>query len=482
MRFMIIQKIILLLLVILLLFVIQACSTFQQLPVATQNRIDSLLVSDFFKSSQMAISVYDLTDHKPLLQHNEKLLLRPASNQKILTTAAAYFFLGTDFKFTTSVYHTGEVKDSICNGDLFVVGGLDPDFTTSDLDSLVREIKLSGIKKINGNIFADVSAMDSLFWGEGWMWDDDPGSFAAYLTPLNINKNSIRIAYEPGEIGKSARIELIPRTDFFEIFNTSQTIDTGKSNLNITRDWINRKNTISIKGSLSRAAKRDTVSLNVFNPTFYLLHLMKESFVKSGISFTGKVDTMTLNKEAGKIFSLERDIDRVIINTNKTSDNLSAEMLLRALALKYSGHRASAKKGIVLIDSLISLVGLKPKNYMIADGSGLSFYNLLTAELLTEVLKYFYYKQPDLFKKFSNSFPISGFDGTLINRMKKSVTFKRVFAKTGTIRGVSSLSGYLMSKNNHMIAFSILIQNYTGGSNQARTVQDNICEIIFETN
>ncbi|MFA5806700.1 MAG: D-alanyl-D-alanine carboxypeptidase/D-alanyl-D-alanine-endopeptidase, partial [Melioribacteraceae bacterium] len=288
--------------------------------------------------------------------------------------------------------------------------------------------------------------------------------------------------YEPGEIGKSARIELIPRTDFFKIINTSETIDSGKSDLNITRDWINRKNTISIKGSLSKSTKRDTVSLNVFNPTFYFLNLMKESFVKSGISFTGKVDTMTLNSEAYKIFSLKRDLDRVIINTNKTSDNLSAEMLLRALALKYSGHMASAKKGIVLIDSLISLVGLNPKNYMIVDGSGLSFYNLLSAELLTEVLKYFYFKQPDLSHKLSNSFPVSGFDGTLSNRMKKSVAFKRVFAKTGTIRGVSSLSGYLISRNNHMIAFSILIQNFTGGSNQARSIQDIICKIIIETN
>ena len=161
-----IKKRILLLPVILLLFVLQACSTFQQIPAAFQNQIDSLLVQDYFKSSQAAISVYDLTDNKPLYQRNEKLLLRPASNQKILTTAASYLFLGTDYKFTTSVYHTGEVKDSICNGDLFVVGGFDPDFTASDLDSLVLEIKRSGIKEINGNIFADVSAMDSLYLGE----------------------------------------------------------------------------------------------------------------------------------------------------------------------------------------------------------------------------------------------------------------------------------------------------------------------------
>lgn len=464
------------------MFVIQACSTFQQDSALKQNRIDSLLVTDFFKSSQAAIAVYDLTENKLLYQHNEKILLRPASNQKILTTAAAYLFLGTDYNFKTTLYHTGEIEDSVCNGDIYIAGGLDPDFTSRDLDSLVSEIKNFGIKEIRGNLYADVSAMDSLFWGEGWMWDDDPASFAAYLSPLNINKNSIRIKYEPAEVGTPAKIELIPQTNFFQIKNSSVTIDTGKTALTITRDWLNRNNTIQIKGSISKLAKHDTISLSVFNPTYYFLGLMKGSFERNGISFKGKVDTLTLRVNSKKIFSLERNIEPIITNTNKTSDNLSAEMILRALALNPSKKSASAKKGIIFIDSLITLTGLSAKDYYLADGSGLSFYNLLSAELLIEVLKYFYFKQPELFVKLFNSFPISGYDGTLSNRMKESPAFKRVRAKTGTLRGASSLSGYLQSKKGHLIAFSILIQNYVGSANQARKIQDKICEILFEMN
>lgn len=478
---MIIQKIILLLLVILLLFVIQACSTFRQDSVLKPNRIDSLLVQDFFKSSQAAISVYDLTENKSIYQHNEKLLLRPASNQKILTTGAAFLFLGDDYNFKTSVYYTGEIKDSICNGDIYIVGGFDPDFKSTDLDSLVRAIKNCGIKGITGNIYADVSAMDSLFWGKGWMWDDDPESFAAYLTPLTINKNSIRITANPNDVAKPAVIELIPHTNFFKIENSSVTVDTGKTTLNITRDWINRKNKILISGNLLKSAKPDTVLLNVFNPAFYFLNLMRESFERNGISFSGKIDTLTLMKDAVFISSFERNIKPVIINTNKTSDNLSAELLLRTLSFSFSKY-ASAKKGIVMVDSLITLAGLNPKNYMIVDGSGLSFYNLLSTEALTEVLKYFYYKQPKIFEMLFNSFPISGYDGTLKNRMKETSTYKHVFAKTGSLSGVSNLSGYLMSRNDHLIAFSILIQNYSGNSNQARAIQNNICKIIFETN
>lgn len=476
------QKKILLFLLILLLFILQSCASFQSTPQTFQNRIDSLLYSDFFKSSQAGISVYDLTVNKPLFKHNVKLLLRPASNQKILTTAAGYLFLGEDYKFQTSVYHTGEVEDSICYGDIYIVGGLDPDFSSRDLDSLVSEIKHSGIKEIRGNIYGDVSAMDSLFWGEGWMWDDDPEPFAAYLTPLNINKNSVQIVYEPCEIGKEVIIELIPKTNFFQINNSSLTIDTGKITIRITRDWINRNNTILVNGNITRTSKQDTISLNVFNPTFYFLNLMKESIEQNGISFKGRVDTLTLPSDTKKIFSFERNIEPVITNTNKISDNLSAEMILRMLALNSSNKPSTAAKGIRLIDSLITLAGLNPKNYRLVDGSGLSNYNLLSAELLTEILKYYYFKKPDLFPKFLSSFPISGVDGTLRNRMKESRVFKRVHGKTGVLRGVSNLSGYLESKNGHIIAFSILIQNFVGTSVQAHSVQEKLCEIIFDMN
>ena len=95
---------------------------------------------------------------------------------KVITSAAGLEFLGPEYTFNTSVYHTGIIMDSVCYGDLIVVGGFDPDFTTDDLDTLVFALKDYGINEIRGNIYGDVSNMDSLFWGNGWMWDDDPSS------------------------------------------------------------------------------------------------------------------------------------------------------------------------------------------------------------------------------------------------------------------------------------------------------------------
>ena len=478
MRFMKLKRF--LFLPVLMSFVISGCSAFKSIQTENRNQIDSLFSSELFQSAQAAVSVFDLTDNKQLIRKNDKLLLRPASNQKILTSASAYLFLGPEYKFTTSLYHTGIIKDSVCYGDLYVAGGFDPDFNSGDLDSLVLMVRQAGIKRIEGNLYADVSAMDSLFWGEGWMWDDDPGSYAPYLTPLNINKDCVRIGYGPGEIGKPAIIDIIPNTSFCEIVNTSKVVQGGKSNLKITRDWINRKNTILISGEISNSARRDTLSINVFNPAAYFLKLMEESLVRNGLVFTGKTDTMTLGSGGEKIFSIERNLDSVILTANKESDNLNAEMLLRALAFQNAGKRASAKDGIVLVDSMISLAGLNPKNFVLVDGSGLSFYNLISAELITGIFKYFYYDQPELFKKLLNSLPIAGIDGTLSNRMKKSAAFGRVHAKTGTISGASSLSGYLFSSKNHLITFSILIQNYAGGAARARAVQDKLCELLVQ--
>ncbi len=470
--------------VIIIAFVIllQSCATFKQQSLPESNPVDSVIASKFFDAAQISVSVYDLTDNKPVYLRNEKLLLHPASNQKILITTAAYLFLGKNYNFETSVYHTGEIKDSVCSGDLYFVGGFDPDFSLLDLDSLIQAIKKSGIKKIEGNLYADVSAMDSLFWGAGWMWDDDPYSFLPYLTPLNINKDNITVVVSPSIAAQPAEVSTIPKTAFFEIKNRSITVDSGKSQLNVTRDWISRKNTIEVSGTIKNSSAPDTTRLNVFNPNFYFLELAKEKCELAGIKINGKLDTLTAPQNCYKIFSVNHSIDEAVRNANKNSDNLNAEMILRALGNKYFGKHTSADDGLKLVDSLIILSGFNPKNYLLVDGSGLSHYNLVSAELIDGILKYIYYSHPNIFQRIFDSFPVSGYNGTLRNRMKETPLVGRIHGKTGTLRGISALSGYIESKENHLLSFSILVQNYVGSSKEAHAIQDELCKIFYRMN
>ncbi len=443
--------------------------------------LDSLFSNDFFKTTIVAIDIYDLTDNKKLYSKNETLLLHPASIQKILSTSAALIFLD-DYKFQTKILCEGDIMDSVCNGNLFIVGGCDPLFSLWDLDSLVYIIKKIGIKKVNGNLLADISMTDSLHWGEGWMWDDNPSPHAAFISPLSINKNIFNVIFRPSNIESPLVIETIPKTSYFEINNTSLTTENTDSNFIITKDWINNKDKIIVSGKISIKSAEDTLTFSVANPAKFFLTLFKEKLFDNGIIINGSSGFNTAPENATHIFTLERELDSVIVYTNKMSYNLGAELILHVLAFKYFGKPASARNGIKLIDSLITLAGFNPKNFKMVDGSGLSFYNLVSAELITAILKYLYYEKEKLFIKLYNSFPISGYDGTLKKRMHNSSAFRKVRAKTGTLSGISNLAGYMFNHQNHLIAFCILMQNFTTSAKTARDFQDKICEMIYNSN
>jgi len=156
--------------------------------------INKIIDDPFFESSVVSIDIFNLTDNLPLYKKDNRLLLHPASNMKILTSLAGLIYLGSDYQFETKMFHTGVVSVDTLYGDIYVVGGFDPDFTTDDLKKFVSELENSNVKYIAGNLYADLSAKDSLYWGNGWMWDDEPDPSAPYLSALNINDNSLQFS------------------------------------------------------------------------------------------------------------------------------------------------------------------------------------------------------------------------------------------------------------------------------------------------
>lgn len=473
------------LITILLLSLLTANSFAQLSESGVKSGIDSVLSDNFFNSTLMGVKVYDLSANKTLYERNEKFLLKPASNMKVLTTSAGLVFLGPDYNFTTSVKYTGKIINGILYGDLYAVGGCDPDFTTKDIDSLVKVVRSAGIKEITGHLYGDVSMMDSLFWGNGWMWDDDPSTDAPYLTPLSVNTNSVGMIVRPGKPGDKAELTLVPQTNYFKVINNTLTVIPDSSNTySLDRDWLHRKNTLIVDGNINTKAVSDsltdTLRVNVYRPDLYFLTLMKEHLAGAGVAVKGAIDTCTAPESAVDLFDFKRPYKDIIVNLNKVSYNLGAEMTMYAMAAKYSGKPATAKNGLKMTDSLFTLAGMNPSDYRIVDGSGVSHYNLVSADLMVAVLKYMYENKIDLFNILKHSFPIAGVDGTLENRMIGTPAQGIVHAKTGTLSGVASLSGYLTAKNGHLIAFSMLVQNYVGSSRPARNFQDRICNILVQ--
>ncbi len=447
-------------------------------PQSLKSKLDNVLKDKFFESCLVSIQVEDLTANKTLYSKHEKILLRPASNMKIISSAAGLLYLGPDYEFITSLYYDGYVSNDTLNGNIYVVGGCDPDFVTQDLYSFVDAIKSLNVSVINGNIFGDVSFKDSLYWGKGWMWDDDPSFDAPYLSALNINNNCVEVFVQQSEYIEKPTVTLIPGTKYLTVNNESSFEVDEK--FQISRNWIEKKNEVVVKGKFPISNRYVRQFVNVLEPAEYFLTLFSEVLDSNNIKTLGRSGLQVLPVESKHLYSFKRKYSDIIDNLNKTSDNLSAEMTLYALAKEYSDKPATADSGIQFINLLIDTIGLNHEDYRLVDGSGVSHYNNVSAELLVSILKYFYDEQPELYEILYNSFPVAGIDGTLEYRMRKTVAENNVHAKTGTLTGVSSLSGYLTSKKNHTIAFSIMMQNYVGSSSKAKGFQDEICRILCE--
>jgi D-alanyl-D-alanine carboxypeptidase/D-alanyl-D-alanine-endopeptidase (penicillin-binding protein 4) len=447
-----------------------------------KNELDNLLKEPFFNSTTIAIDAFDLTNGEYLYRFNERKLLNPASNMKLLTSAAGLIFLGPRYNFITSVQYTGEIINKTLEGDLYVIGGFDPDFTTADLNKFIKDIKKAGIKEIRGNIYGDVSRKDSVVWGRGWMWDDNQSTNAPYLSALNINSNSIDVYVTGTSQGEKANVFTDPQTQYVKVFNNTVTSSVDPQNIKVTRDWHNKNNDIYVNGYIlpPEFTSGDTVesSVNIFRPELYFLTLFKERMERSGIKVDGEVSLQKRPLAAKWLSVFSRQYDSVMVYMNKHSDNLSAEMTLYSLAASFNLYPVSARQGIRVIDSLLTLAGVEADDYNIADGSGVSRYSLLSAAQILSVLIYMYTAAPELFLLYYMSLPVAGIDGTLRSRMNNNAATGKVHAKTGTLQGVSCLSGYIISKNKHLIAFSILEQNYVDKTSYARFIQDQICELI----
>ena len=437
--------------------------------------IDQLLNDSLFLPARISMKVTSLETDEVLYERNSNMLMHPASNMKLLTSSAGIGILGKDFRFNTTVLiDTPMVSDTV-TGNLYFKGFGNPDFKSSDLDTLVAQIKSAGINAILGDVVSDVSYFDDLFWGEGWMWDDEPYEFEAFITPLSINDNCVRITVTPGfYTGDTVSVTITPNTSYVSLMNEATTVtDTALIPLQVTRLFKERLNTIVIDGQMLAGSQPKEFVLSVWKPEIYASHLLKEHLEQNGIIVNGMPNIGTAPLEAKEIALHTWGFDSVVVNLNKISDNLSAENTLKILGAFQRGTPGNAENGIYETNLFLSQFGIDTTKYLMVDGSGVSHYNLLTAEMLVQLLSGMA-RRPDLFPVLYESLPIAGVDGTLSSRMKGTPAENNLRAKTGSISGVSSLSGYVKTRDGEMLVLSILMQNFIGGNRPYRMIQDAI--------
>ncbi len=437
-------------------------------------KLDALIPDSLFPPGHIGMKIVSLTSHQTLYSLNSALLFNPASNEKLFTSATALTELGESFPFPTVVS-----ADSAA-ARIYLKGFGDPLLASGDLDSLARVIREALPANRRWSLAADISYFDSTLWGPGWAWDDEPASYQMYVTPLILNSNAVDVKVSPGpEAGAPVNVTTNPVSAYFSVDNSATTvIDTALVPLEVSRRWQQHLNVITVKGQMLKNDTGTVVSLNVWRPELYAAAMLAEKLRALGMKIM-VVAPDTIPPSAFEVTRRVHTLDTVITFMNKVSDNLSAESLAKTLAARTLGVPGSTDAGTTLIKEFLSGSGIDTTRVSIVDGSGLSRYDLTSADAVTALLAVMY--AGPHFAAYYHSLPIAGVDGTIEHRMRGTPAEGNLRAKTGSLTSVSTLSGYVRNRDGDMLAFSLLMQNFPGATRGYRQVQDRIGAFLAGT-
>lgn len=425
----------------------------------------------------VALLVVSLDRGDTLFAREDDRLYTPASNRKLFTAASALHWLGPEHRFTTALLSAGRMSGDTLQGDLVLVGSGDPDLTARDLAALADTLA-SAARVVTGDVRADDSRFDDVEWGAGWMWDDGPYWEWPYITALTVADNVVTVTVRPGaEVGAPVAIAVDPPNRYVTLNVSATTAAAGApAELVIDRHWDPKENVIDVTGTLALDAEPVTARRTVEEPALYAATLLLELLEARGVEVLGIARHGPLEAAAADTVAAHASgpLAASIRNFLKVSDNLTGELLVKAVGAAVSGPPGSYETGLAAERAfLASEVGIDTTAQRLADGSGVSRYNLVTARQIVALLAYMP-TRTDLFPAYLDALPVAGVDGTLEERMRGTAAEGRVRAKTGTLNGVTALSGYVPSADGERLAFSLMVEFYTGSAAPRRAVQDSI--------
>lgn len=438
--------------------------------------LDTILNQPELAAAHYGIYIVRLDNDSIIYSYNNMKCLIPASNMKIITTAAALTFLGSEFRFKTRLGLRGQLKDNKFIGDIVIIGGGDPGFSLEDLGQFIATIKRLNIEKITGNIIV----VDDYFTDErlpiGWSWHYLDARYGAEISALSFNKNCVNVKLEATIPGELANVTIEPLTDYVKLVNTMKTRN-GKDSIIIYRRP--EANIIYVAGGLGKGHKR-AIMVAIKNPALFTGEYFKERLTKENIKFTGQVfqgNHILSYKDISKITVIDSIFSQLLVDiikeTNTESENLYAEILLKTLGVEKYGEGSFAN-GLSVLKNFLRLCLADTTNISFADGSGLSKHNLVSPYNLVMVLRYMYYHP--LFKSFYESLPRPGI-GTLEYRFNGFPD--SLHAKTGAVHAVSCLSGYL-NVNGIDYCFSLMFNNYTCPLKKITDIQEQVIKALVE--
>lgn len=458
--------------------------------------VERLVRGASLKGAAISVSVRDAASGTPLVSINDTAPMAPASNMKLLTTGAALHALGGNFQFATKM---------IMDGDrLVVVGDGDPAFADPDLlaemtmngrkgvdieaflDLWVKPVVDSGVKKIS-EVVVDDRIFDREFVHPSWPADQLNNSYCAQVSGLMFHGNVLHFYPRPRKDGAPIVTDCRPEASWLKIVNVATSKDGSQDKGDI---WVARKpgtNELTFHGNV-RYVYKTPVAVTVDDMPDFFAHLLADRLSRAGIAVGGhRVSRPDEAKASGKPIgpAVTSPISTVITRCNRDSENMFAESLLKRVGYAMTGEPGSWMNGAAIVRHIVHERLDDPalaSGVVVVDGSGLSQDNRITAAAMTAWLNSFA-NDPKLGPILIDSLAVAGESGTLQKRYKgASLHGAVVQAKTGYIRGVSCLSGFITMPDGRRRVFSVLTNNLKDISAVplAKRLQDQIVAAITE--
>ena len=389
------------------------------------------------------------TDGEVLYTHNAEGSFNPASNTKMLTTAAALAFLGGDYRYLTVLAGPEPDAEGVVTGDVVLRGSGDPSLTTTDLAELAHDLAARGVVRIEGNLYADPRFHEP---------DGAPGAVGVGEGALVLHRNSYQVHVEAGELNHHGHVRVEPRSELFRVVNLTTTVKAKRSRLKIDAHREGDQVVVTVRGKVALGRGEYVDKRRLQDGTLAAAHVLSHALADFGVTLTGNIKIGPA--EASHLLAIHRSVSLADVCriSNKPSNNFVAESIYRTLGAELHGLPGTLEKGTRAVVEYLTSMGIPRGDYHIVNGSGLTHENRISPHALAQLLRGIYH-DPATAPDFLTSLAVAGIDGTIANRFQGTDAVGLVRAKTGTLNGVSALSGYVGDKDD-VLVFSIFMEGF----------------------
>ena len=456
--------------------VAQASAAGALCPAQLGSAIDRITKRPSLSGVRWSILVQPLgAPSRTLFASNATTLLMPASNNKLLTTAAALKALGAQYRFRTAVYGDSAQPNL---ATLRIVGHGDPSLTIAQLVTLAQQLQQKGVQQVE-QLIGDDTYFRGAATNPYWDADDTLQGYGAPVNSLMLNQNGIGLTLVPQQVGQPLRVQWDDPTDAssWRVSNQSITVSaSGGEFVDAVR--VSNQRLIRVTGQLRAGSEAEPIAVSIPNPGNYLIDKFRAALTNANVIVQRSTVVKATPAPPGQVelAAIESPpLAQLLVETNQESNNTYAETLLKTLgAVQSPGNQDATASGIAAVKTTLTPLGVNPASYSMVDGSGLASRDRASAAALVQTLQAMA-QVPDA-TVYRNSLSIAGVSGTLKNRFRNTAAQGKLQGKTGTIAGVVALSGYLTPPNHPDVALSILT-NYSGAS--TTTVRSAVDEIVL---